>query len=237
MSDTPPLTPDAPTARRWLQDELAKREYQRHESWARRLARWLSEHLSGFDVHVGGGTIPGSTVAIVVLVLVVVVAAVSLSRFRPTRKASVTSSGSAAAVFDGEPLDASEYLRRVDAAGPDMRVALMEAFRAMAARAHERHLVVLDAQTTVADLVTGLSPYLRAFDVTRPAETEERLVRAGRVFERVRYGGFDATDDDVRLVLALEQQLRGVSAKDDDRGPDDGTPGASPAPGTPGGTS
>lgn len=203
MSATdPPLSPDAPTARRWLQDELAKPEYRHHESIIKRFLSWLSERLASFDVSLGdhGPRIPGWLIATVVLLGLVVGLMVSYRRFRPTSRTATEPKRSSAAIFDDALLTADDYLAQArQRLETDPSAALVAAYRAVVTRAAERSVIELAPTTTVADATSALCS-------ARPDEAEASH-SAGTAFEAVRYGNHQATRAQVDDTLALERRL------------------------------
>ena len=149
------LDPDPPTARRWLERELARPEYR--ESLVQRLQRWFGGLL---DLVLG----TGAGLALVA------------TRLRRTSEAPRES----AAVFDERRLRSEEHRRAARAAQEAGRhdEALLEAVRALTAGLSERGLLPDRAGVTVAETTraaTGRFPELgadlarvaRDFDATR----------------------------------------------------------------------
>ena len=66
----PPVTPDAPTARRWATDELANPAYHQQDSLLVRLLRWIAQQFQGLPTL---GMQPALAALLVVGILVVVV--------------------------------------------------------------------------------------------------------------------------------------------------------------------
>ncbi|KGM09495.1 hypothetical protein N868_02040, partial [Cellulomonas carbonis T26] len=80
-----PVDPDADTARRWLEDELADPIYHEPPSLLDAVLRWVSELLE--DLRTASGNLDVRTAALVVGAIVVVGAVVALVVAGPVRRA------------------------------------------------------------------------------------------------------------------------------------------------------
>lgn len=206
MADSPPLTPDSPTARRWLSEELAKPEYQDNPSLIERLMKWLSEHFGG-GVGVGGVSIPAWLIAVVLLAVLVTLFVVSWRRHRPSARVEKDARRKrSATVFDAARLEAGDYLARArELRGRDDAAALLAAYRALVVRAEDGGMLLLDDATTVGDVTHVLRDALRRRDVQEPSFG---VPEASHAFESVRYGHHTPTTAQVDGVLALEALVR-----------------------------
>lgn len=206
MADSPPLTPDSPTARRWLSEELAKPAYQDDPSLLERFLRWLSEHLGG-GVGVGGLSVPGWLIALVLLAVLVAIFVISWRRHRPSARAPEEAARRrSATVFDEARLDVDAYLAQVrELRGRDDAAALLAAYRALVVRAEDLGMLGLDDTTTVGDVTTVLQGALRRRDAHEPSFG---VSDAGRAFESVRYGHHTPDSSQIDDVLALEALVR-----------------------------
>ena len=187
------LDPDPPTARRWLERELARPEYR--ESLVQRLQRWFGELL---DLVPGTGAGLGRVAAVVLVVGLLAVVALVATRLRRTAEAPRES----AAVFDERRLRSEEHRRAARAAQEAGRhdEALLEAVRALTAGLSERGLLPDRAGVTVAETTraaTGRFPELGA-----------DLARVARDFDATRYGQRTPGPEVAAAALALEEKVR-----------------------------
>ena len=181
-----PVEPDEPTARQWLERELAKPAYRNIE-----LPDFNPDH---------GWTLPGGPWALVLLGLVLTVIFVLVSMGLPRlRHAEQDGSG---AVFDGAAGDSGQLRRRAAelAAAGSWSQAVREMFRALVRGLQERTLVderpglTADEAAREASLVLpGLGPELSA---------------AAVAFDRVVFGRKPAAEEDYRRMADLEEQVR-----------------------------
>ncbi|GAA4367807.1 DUF4129 domain-containing protein [Agromyces bauzanensis] len=194
-----PVDPDAPEARRWLEDELSKPEYQSAQPNAFDLAMqairdWIAILFEGAT------GIPGPLLALLAVTIVAVLVVVGLlvfgvPRLRRRRRA-------AAPLFDDADRRDLETLRRAAAAAAaagDWPLAIEERFRALARGLVERDLIRVHPGTTargVADAATspfpGHGPALRA---------------AAADFDAVRYLGRPGTRERYRALTDLERAI------------------------------
>ncbi|MBP6996375.1 MAG: DUF4129 domain-containing protein [Phycicoccus sp.] len=191
----PPLTPSSPEAQRWLQEELDKAIYQNEPSLSERISQWLRELLQGTD---GGFTGPSWLFPVVVAVLVVVVVAILLLVVRRDRRARASRSG---VVLDEVGLSAADLARRArsHADRGDWNAALLDAFRALVARSAERTLLGEAPSLTAHEAAAQLTPVF-------PADAD-RLARAARAFDDVRYGGRSAGQSAALEMIAFQAEL------------------------------
>ncbi|MDQ2661752.1 MAG: DUF4129 domain-containing protein, partial [Actinomycetota bacterium] len=209
-----PLDPDAPEARRWLEDELAKPEYQNAQPNAFDLAMqairdWF---ISLFE---GASGLPGPLLTLLLVVVVAVVVAVGLliygiPRLRRRRLAAVP-------LFDDADRRDLETLRRAAvaaAAAGDWPLAIEERFRALVRGIVERDLIRVHPGTTA----RGVADAAR---VPFPAH-EESLRAAAADFDAVRYLGRAGTRERYDALTELERTI-GATAPASAPSDDDGT--------------
>ncbi|KQZ08710.1 hypothetical protein ASD23_09995 [Agromyces sp. Root1464] len=214
-----PLDPDAPEARRWLEDELTGPEYQAakpspFDVAMQAIRDWF---LGLFD---GATGLPGPVLTLLLVLLVVALVVVGLlvfglPRLRRRRRSEV-------ALFDDHDRRDLETLRRAAiaaASAGDWPLAIEERFRALVRGLVEREVVTVHPGTTArafADAAAGSFPDLAA---------ELRTAAAG--FDGVRYLGRAGSADEYARVTELERRIAearptrrdGHEASADDRDP------------------
>ncbi|GAA4060903.1 DUF4129 domain-containing protein [Agromyces indicus] len=195
----PPLDPDAPEARRWVLDELAKPEYRAAEPTAFDLfAQAVRDWLVG--LFEGAGGLPMPALALIAVLVVAALLGVALLVFglpRLRRRA-----GAPVPLFDdGDVRDAAALRRAAEAAAAsgDWALAVQERFRAIVRSLVERELVRVHPGTTAHGMADAAS---RPFP-DRAAELES----AAADFDAVRYLGRSGTEAQYRRVTALESAL------------------------------
>lgn len=198
LRDTP-LDPDAPEARRWLEDELAKPEYRNAEPNAFDLAMqairdWI---VSLFE---GATGIPGPLLTLLGVLVVVVLVVVGLlvfglPRLRRRRRA-------AAPLFDDDDRRDLATLRRAAeaaASAGDWALAIEERFRALVRGTVERDLIRVHPGTTARGIAEAAA---------RPFPGDAGALRtAAADFDAVRYLGRAGTHDGYLRLTELEQRL------------------------------
>jgi hypothetical protein len=179
-----PVVPDEPTAREWLEQELADPAYaQARPGLLRRAWEALQDALSQAEG-------PVSPLLLLVLVAVVVgVLALVLWRTGPLRAGARTGTAGAGEIGLEEHVTAAGYRERADAAAAagDWRTAVLDRFRALVRGLEER--TVLDPR-----------PGRTADEAAREAgvllpEVADALGAAARVFDDVAYGDRAATPE------------------------------------------
>lgn len=195
----PPLDPDAPEARRWVLDELAKPEYRAAEPTAFDLAAqavrdWLASLFSG------AGGLPLPALWLVLVLIAVVLVAVGLLVFglpRLRRRA-----GTRVPLFDdGDVRDAATLRSAAETAARagDWPVAIEERFRALVRGLVERELVRVHPGTTahgMADAAAGPFP-----------SAAGRLESAAADFDAVRYLARAGSEAAYRRITELDAEL------------------------------
>ena len=214
-----PLDPDAPEARRWLEDELVKPEYQAAQPNAFDLAMqairdWF---LSLFE---GAPGVPAPILTLLLILLVVGLILVGLlvfglPRLRRRRRLSEP-------LFDDRDRRDLETLRRAAeaaAAAGDWPLAIEERFRALVRGVVERDLVRVHPGTTARGFADAANRPFPAFDaVLRSAATD---------FDGVRYLGQAGTAAAYERVTALEVEVAGTRPAGDEQ-PESETPAPGP---------
>jgi hypothetical protein len=196
----PPLVPTPGEGRSLLRRELLHPEYRQDDvvgrlvDWVRRVVlRTLDAASSAPPLSTFLAMLVGLLLGLVLLWLVT-----------RTRTARTLGRGAPAAVPD-DAVRADEWRARAEAAysSGDHGTALVDGFRALAVRQVERGLLEDAPGATAHEL--GLA--LRALHPGR----EERVDEGARLFDLVLYGDREATAEQARSVLALDDELAGAS--------------------------
>lgn len=193
----PPLTPDSPEAREWLERELAKPEYQAEQGLLDRIIEWVLRQLDGGPT----GALPGP---VLWLLLAVVVVGIILVVARSLRSNPGDRSADAGEVFgDGRLRTATQHRQaaRAAMADGDHDLAVLEAFRGMARDGADRTLLPDSPGMTVQEVLVGLT---RAF----PTKGDP-LASSAAAFDDVRYGDARASAATATSVVALGEELAG----------------------------
>lgn len=190
--------PSEEEARRLLQDELAKPEYNQPESFVQRVIDWVLEQFSEL-LRVLPGSSALSTLMIVAVVVIAVAAAIFAARSR--LRDSTLALKKSGSVFEDEKLGASDYRDRAAkaAAAGDWDAVLLDSYRALTASAGERTLLDDTPSRTAHEVAMQLMP---AF----PAHAES-LRAAGGDFDRVRYGKQHCDRQRAEAVGKLDRDL------------------------------
>lgn len=194
-----PLDPDAPEARRWLEDELSKPEYQNAKPTAFDLAMqavrdWFAELFSG------AGGVPAPVVTLIVVLAVAAIVLVAFLVFGAPRLRRRRHS--AVPLFDDGDLRGLAELRRaaeLAAANGDWPLAIEERFRALVRNTVDRDLVQVHPGTTAhAFAAAAAAPF--------PAH-ERELAAVAAEFDGVRYLGGQGSAAGYARLSALEGEL------------------------------
>lgn len=194
-----PLDPDAPEARRWLEDELAKPEYQNSKPTAFDLAMqavrdWFAELLGG------AGGVPAPVVTLIVVLAVAALVVVAFLVFGAPRLRRRRQP--AAPLFDDDDRRDLGELRRaaeLAAANGDWPLAIEERFRALVRGTVDRDLVQVHPGTTAHGF---------AVEAARPFPGHEHeLAAAAAGFDGVRYLGGRGSAAEFERLTALETEL------------------------------
>jgi len=194
-----PLDPDAPEARRWLEDELAKSEYQSAQPNAFDLAMqairdWI---VSLFE---GATGIPGPLLTLVLVVAVALVVIVGLLVFGLPRLSR--RQRAAVPLFDDDDRRDLQTLRRAAAAAAaagDWPLAIEERFRALVRGIVERDLIRVHPGTTARGVADA---------ATEPFPGHAAALRAAAAdFDAVRYLGRAGTPERYEALTELERTI------------------------------
>jgi len=198
-----PLDPDAPEARRWLQDELSKPEYRAAEPNAfdramQAIGDWIASLFSGAN------GLPGPLLALIAVLVVAVLVVVGLlvfglPRLRRRRTAATP-------LFDDGDLRDLETLRRAAAAAAasaDWPLAIEERFRALVRGAVERELIRVHPGTTARGVADAASRPFPSYDAA--------LHAAAADFDAVRYLGRPGSRERYDALTRLELDLAAAS--------------------------
>lgn len=194
-----PVDPDAPEARRWLQDELSKPEYQSAQPNAFDLAMqairdWIASLFEGAT------GLPGPLLALLAIVAVVVLVVIGLLVFGLPRLRRRRAP--AAPLFDDADRRDLATLRRAAtaaAAAGDWPLAIEERFRALARGLVERDLIRVHPGTTASGVAHAATA---RFPDHGPA-----LRDAAADFDAVRYLGRAGSGERYEALTALERTL------------------------------
>lgn len=193
-----PVVPGADEARRWAQEELAKKAYQDAKpGWAEQLFATLKKAFAELVGKLGVADANIGLAVVVGLVLLAAIAIVLIIKPRLNRRKAV-----ADAVFEGGQLLSSEQHRtmaRTAAGSGDFHTAVSESFRAMVRAAEERAVSVPALGLTAAEIVAVLEG---AFPAHRDA-----LLHSAELFNAVRYGMVPPTAAMYEELLATERSL------------------------------
>ena len=199
-----PVTPDAPEARQWLREELAKAPYEAaRPTWFDRASQGFLDWINSLASATGDGSLADwLPVVAVVLILAAIVAGLLLfgvPRLARRRRAGNDLFGTI------DQRSSAEMRTAADAAASrgDWSLACEEIFRALARGLAERMVLSVTPGTTAHDFAAraGL-----AFPSSGPA-----LTLAANTFDRVRYLEQIGTEPDYRALASLEAELRAES--------------------------
>lgn len=194
----PPLDPSGDEARTQLRRELLKPEYHEQDVLGR-IGRAIERWLDGTVAQ--ASTAPPLSTAMAILVAVLLVAGLAALLSRARRTARATTDG---AVLTDETVSAGELRARARAAYDAERYedAVVEGFRALTLGQVERGRLEHQPGATAHEVALALS--------TEHPALRDRLAEGARLFDLVRYGEREATREQARSVLALDDALAGV---------------------------
>ena len=203
-----PVDPDAPEAKRWLIEELAKSPYQAAKpSWFDQIVQQITDWLNSLINGLGSVQVPGAgnVLNLIILLGVIAVLVVAFLVFglpRLNRRAAAVGE-----LFgDGDIRDAAAMRRDAEraAAAGDYTTAIEELFRCLARGLDERTLVSFFPGSTARDVA------VRAGLVF--PDVASRLLDAAHAFDAVRYLGASGTAAEWDRLVALERELRTARA-------------------------
>lgn len=197
-----PVDPDAPEARQWLHDELAKAPYQAATpTWFDRLSKSFLDWIGSLTAPTGedvGNWIPVILTLVAVAVLAAAFLIFGLPRFN--RRSRLPSE-----LFGEDDRRSADDMRRAAAAAAsagDWSLASQEMFRALARGLVERTVLVVTPGTTAHAFAARAAG---AFPAERDA-----LAEAAEYFDRVRYLGLPGTEQGYLAMASLESELQGA---------------------------
>lgn len=192
-----PVDPDAPTARQWLEDELARPEYHEGPSLLERFLSWIAEKFAAL-LEVGGDVSPVLLVTLVAIVVAVVAAAVWVAG--PARlRAKRLGPGAVAAADDARTAAQMREASLTAAARGDLAEAVVERFRAVVRAAEERVVLTELPGRTADEAATELGAAFPA--------AAARVRSAARLFDDTLYGERPATEQHLAALVALDDEL------------------------------
>lgn len=195
-----PLDPSGAEGRSLLRRELLEPRY--HEDPLGTLLAWIERRLAqGLDVAAGAPAI-STVVAMVLLVLLVLALGLLASRARSTARVRAASREVLATGTTGAR-ELRDHAERLLTEGRPAE-ALLESFRALARRQVEQGRLRDDPGATAREVAADLR---RVLGGEAGEATAVRLADAAENFDAVLYGGLTATPDQVRAVLALDDEL------------------------------
>jgi len=199
---TIPVVPDAPEARRWVQEELAQPAYAASRpTWFDRLSQSFFDWLASLTAPAGDGWNAWIPVILAVLVAAAVLAAWFIFGV-PRRNRRMQAASTLFGALDRRRAAEMRTAAESAALAENWGLASEEIFRALAADLAERTVVTVTPGTTAHAFATRAAS---AF----PRE-QDRLADAAGVFDRVRYLGAAGAEADYRRIAALEKGLRGL---------------------------
>lgn len=200
-SATPPLTPDEPTGREWLLQELANAEYERArpnplEVWLGQVWEWFT---SLFKVPEGS---PFAINPLAILILLLIIGGVIALVFWGRPRAVAARRAKPGSVFLDDDERTVQELRaaaRAAAAANDWNLAITEQFRAISRSLSDRTVIALRPGTTaqgVARAAAGAFP-----------DDAAALGGAANLFDAVRYLGAAGDASGYERVRELDERL------------------------------
>lgn len=212
-----PVTPDAETARRWAQQELADPVYHERPNLLQLAWEWITDQLARIQHSAASLDPRGLTVgAVLVVAVVVVVALLVAGPVRRARRARRT----APPVLGAETRSAAQLRADADAlaAREEWSAAVLERFRAVVRSLEDRALLDERPARTAHEVAT--------LAATRFPTHATTLESAALLFDAVCYGDVTADRDDDARMRALDAALAGARPAPVGEVPDDALLGA-----------
>jgi len=194
-----PVDPDAETARRWAEQELADPIYHQGESLLQVVLRWIQERLA--EAQNALSTMNGRSAAIVLGSVVIIGVVVTLLVVGPVRR-SRRSQRSSVEVCVDDNRTAAELRRSADALAAAGRwsEAVLDRFRAILRSLEERAVVDERPGRTAHEAA------VQAAAVLPPRAAD--LHRASRLFDDVCYGDVETGRDDDAWLRQVDDAVR-----------------------------
>jgi hypothetical protein len=195
----PPLDPSGAEGRRLLRDELIKSEYHDQQLWQRLLA-WLTRL---FERSVGAASGVSWTRALATMVIALVLGLALTALLAGLRRERRRRPVPAAVLPDDRP-SASDLRRRAEEALAEGRhdEALVDAFRALTARAIERGTLDDQPGATAHEVAVRLA--------TAYPDHDRPVARGADLFDATLYGDRPASRDEATGMLGLDDRLAGA---------------------------
>jgi hypothetical protein len=203
------IRPDPGSARTWVEQELSRREY--HQSPLQQLFGWLQEVWERLQVSAQNASPMSTGAAVLSLAVLAVLVGLLVSRARREPSRRVARDG-----LLGPGTVSAQRHREAALAALDhgsFGEAVVEAFRAVAARSVDRGLLEDRPGLTAHELAEALAPVF--------PDHAQALRAAATRFDLVFYGGERAVTADARAVLDLDEQLRRARPAPAAQGSDD----------------
>jgi Domain of unknown function (DUF4129) len=195
----PPLHPSGAEGRRLLREELLHAEYHRQNVF-QRILDWLARRLDHGVGAASGSAWVTTLVTMALVALLVVGLAWVLTRLRRDRRRRAASD----ALLPEHHATAAELRRRAEAALREGRhdAALVDAFRAVAARQVERGRIDDQPGATVHEVAARLA-------ATYPTHGS-RVGRTAELFDATMYGHRAASHEEAAEAIDLDDTLAGA---------------------------
>jgi len=194
-----PVDPDAPHARQWLIDELAKPEYQAAKpTWFDLVAQAIKDWFASLWLPDASGA--GNVFLIVAIVVVLALIVVAFLVFGVPHRARRTQPGAVLDVTDTRTADRLRADASAAAAAGRWSDAVLDRFRAIALALRERTVIAMMPGTTAHEVAERAAPVF-------PAHAGA-LREAAAAFDAVRYLGREATASDYDRLAELDGALR-----------------------------
>ncbi len=198
-----PVAPDAPEARRWLREELAKAPYQAAQpTWFDRLSKSILDWFGSLVAPSGDG-LDGWVPLIVTIVVVAVIVALFLIFGLPRLNRRSALAGELFGASDRRTAADLRTAALAAASHRDWNLAGEEMFRALARGLFERTILISTPGTTAHTFAE------RASDAF-PGE-RVRLSTSADAFDGLRYLGVEGTEALFLALAALESDLRAAT--------------------------
>ncbi len=191
----PPVTPDAPTARRWAVEELSDPVYHRSESLLVRLLRWILHLFQGLP-SLGMSPVLAALLVVGVLAVVVLVALWVAGPVRRSRRAA-----NARQVLGHDDRRSAAQLRaaaEAAAGAGDWSLAVAERFRAVVRGLEERAVLDERPGRTALEVATEAGRVL--------AGAAGALHEGAELFDDVVYGERVAGPGDDETMRGVDRQ-------------------------------
>ncbi|SDD57013.1 protein of unknown function [Sanguibacter gelidistatuariae] len=187
-----PVTPDSPTARQWLHDELTNPIYHQGPSLLERFLTWLRDLFDGVSV----AGLSGGWAALVLVAVIAVIAAVALYVSGPVRRSRRARHAPVLGIDDIRSADDLLAAASRAASLGDFGAATLDAFRALARRSEER---------TILDPAPGRTAHEAALMIgARLPGLAPALADGATSFDAIYYGKVPADSTSYEQMRGLE---------------------------------